>query len=49
MLQQLIRARFDHRIPGCPPRVLLQSRGYFAGSSRASAASRRAESGRDPR
>src|SRR6516225_6268125 len=43
MLQQLIRAPFDHPIPGCPPRVLPQSRGYLAGSSRASAANRRAQ------
>src|SRR6516165_3457221 len=43
MLQQLIRARFDHRISGCHPRVLPQSRGYLAGSSRASPASRRAQ------
>src|SRR5204863_7917107 len=43
MLQRLIRALFDHRIPGCHPRVLPQSRGYLPGSSRAAAAGRRAQ------
>jgi hypothetical protein len=30
MLQRLIRARFDHRIPGCHPRFLPQRHGYLA-------------------
>ncbi len=38
MLQRLIRAPFDYRIPGRHPRVLPQSRGYLAGSPRFAAA-----------
>ena len=43
MLQLLIRAPFDHRIPSCHPRLLPQSRGHLPGSSRPAAAGRRAQ------
>ena len=43
MLQRLICAPFDPRIPGCDPRLVPQSRGYLAGNPRAAAASRRAQ------
>ncbi len=43
MLQRLICAPFDPRIPGCDPRLVPQSRGYLAGNPRAAAASRRAK------
>jgi len=43
MLQRLIRAPFDHRIPGCHPRFLPQWHGYLAWNPRAAATSRRAQ------
>jgi len=43
MLQRLIRAAFDHRIPDCRPRLFPQSRGHLPGSSRATAAGRRTQ------
>jgi hypothetical protein len=46
MLQRLIRAPFDPRIPGGHPRLFPQSRGHFPGSSRAAAAGRRAQTKR---